>query len=205
MVGLWQPERYCSKSSHVHNASLHASLHGPPIPARHPVVHRAHGDKRIDEYAWLRDRDDSAVIAHLEAENAWTERALAHLGPLRERVYSEIVARVQQSDTSAPIRHGPYVYYTRTVEGRQYAMHCRRRLVGGGEQILLDENACSRRPHVFPPRRRRGKLGPRACSMSERRGMPRSMLGYLAAYQMTRRIRLDGAAFVRCVRAAKTP
>ncbi|MFZ0128923.1 MAG: S9 family peptidase [Candidatus Dormiibacterota bacterium] len=113
----------------------------PPIPARHPVVQRAHGDERIDEYAWLRDRDDPAVIAHLEAENAWTERALAHLGPLRERVYSEIVARVQQSDTSAPIRHGPYVYYTRTLKSRQYAMHCRRRLAGGGEQILLDENA----------------------------------------------------------------
>ena len=100
--GPWQLERYCSKSYHVHNASLDE----PPIPARHPVVHRIHGDERIDDYAWLRNRDDSAVIAHLEAENAWTERALAHLRPLRERVYSEIVGRVQQSDTSAPIRHG---------------------------------------------------------------------------------------------------
>ncbi len=121
----------------MHNASPDQ----PPITARHRVVHRAHGDERIDEYAWLRDADDPAVIAHLEAENAWTEHTLAHLGPLRARVYEEIVARVQQSDTSAPVRHGPYVYYTRTVEGRQYAMHCRRSQAGGIEEILLDENA----------------------------------------------------------------
>src|SRR5580658_8146663 len=113
----------------------------PPTTARHRIVYRAHGDERIDEYAWLRDADDPAVTAHLEAENAWTEHRLAHLGPLRERVYGEIVARVQQSDTSAPVRHGPHVYYTRTVEGRQYAMHCRRRQGGGIEEILLDENA----------------------------------------------------------------
>jgi oligopeptidase B len=122
---------------HVHNAVPHE----PPITPRHPVVHRAHGDERSDEYAWLRDRDDPAVIAHLEAENAWTERALEHLGPLRERVYAEIVARVQESDTSAPVRHGPYVYYTRTVEGSQYPLHCRRPLAGGVEELLLDENA----------------------------------------------------------------
>jgi oligopeptidase B len=114
--------------------------HFPPAPAQRPVVHRAHGDERIDEYAWLRDRDDPAVMAHLEAENAWTDSVLGHLGPLRELLYSEIVSRVQQSDASAPVRHGPFVYYTRTIEGRQYPVHSRRRLDGGDEQILLDEN-----------------------------------------------------------------
>ena len=113
---------------------------GPPMPARRVVVHRAHGEERIDEYAWLRDRDDPAVIAHLEAENAWTDNVLGHLGPLRERLYSEIVSRVQQTDQSAPVRHGPFVYYTRTIEGRQYPVHCRRRRDGGDEEILLDEN-----------------------------------------------------------------
>ena len=122
---------------------------GPPMPARHPVVHRAHGDERVDEYAWLRDRDNPAVMAHLEAENAWTERVLEHLGPLRERVYAEIVSRVQQSDSNAPARHGPYSYYTRTIEGRQYYVHCRRRLDGGDEEILLDENALAEGHEYF--------------------------------------------------------
>jgi oligopeptidase B len=112
----------------------------PPVPARHPVVRSAHGEDRIDEYAWLRNRDDPAVIAHLEAENAWTETALAHTGPLRERLYTEMVGRVQQTDIGAPVRHGPYTYYTRTVDGSQYAVHCRRRSDGGDEQVLLDEN-----------------------------------------------------------------
>jgi len=112
----------------------------PPVPARHPVVRAAHGDDRIDEYAWLRNRDDPAVLAHLEAENAWTETALAHVGPLRERLYTEMVGRVQQTDAGAPVRHGPYVYYTRTVEGSQYAVHCRHPRHGGEEHVLLDEN-----------------------------------------------------------------
>jgi oligopeptidase B len=113
---------------------------GPPTPSRRPVVLRAHGDERIDEFAWLRDRDDPAVMAHLEAENAWTESALRHLEPLRELLYTEIVSRVQQSDSSAPVRHGPFVYYRRTVLGLQYAEHWRRRLDGGEEEVLLDEN-----------------------------------------------------------------
>ncbi len=111
----------------------------PPVPARHPVVRSAHGDDRIDDYAWLRNRDDPSVIEHLEAENAWTETALAHVGSLRERLYTEMVGRVQETDTGAPVPHGPYVYYTRTVVGSQYAVHCRRPS-GGDEQILLDEN-----------------------------------------------------------------
>jgi oligopeptidase B len=114
--------------------------HRPPTPARHPIVRSAHGDERIDDYAWLRDRDDPAVIAHLEAENAWTESTLAHVGLLRERLYTEMVSRVQQTDVGAPVRHGPYVYYARTVDGSQYAVHCRRPSDGGDEKILLDEN-----------------------------------------------------------------
>ncbi|MGA7987870.1 MAG: S9 family peptidase [Candidatus Dormiibacterota bacterium] len=113
----------------------------PPAPAQKPVVHRAHGDDRIDEYVWLRDREDPAVIAHLTAENAWTERSLAHLGALRERIYSEIVGRVQETDDGAPVPYGPYEYYSRTVEGRQYPIHCRRERDGGDEQVVLDENA----------------------------------------------------------------
>lgn len=111
-----------------------------PVPARHPVVRSAHGEDRVDEYAWLRNRDDPAVIAYLEAENAWTETALAHTASLRERLYEEMVGRVQQTDVGAPVRHGPYTYYTRTVERSQYAVHCRRPREGGDEQVLLDEN-----------------------------------------------------------------
>jgi oligopeptidase B len=106
-------------------------------------VHEAHGDRRVDEYAWLRERDDPAVIAHLSAENAYTEAMTAHTAALRERLFTEIVGRIQQTDTGAPVPHGPWVYYSRTEEGRQYPILCRRLRSseeGVGEQVILDQN-----------------------------------------------------------------
>src|SRR5262249_39069506 len=99
-----------------------------------------HGDERVDDWYWLRDRDDPAVIAYLDAENAYAEAVLAPGGSLRERIYREIRGRVQGTDDSAPVPDGPGAYYTRTVGDQQYVIHCRRPRAGGAEQILLDEN-----------------------------------------------------------------
>jgi oligopeptidase B len=108
-----------------------------------------HGDDRVDDWYWLRDRDDPAVIAHLEAENAYAEAALAPVAALRDRIYEEIRSRVQETDDSAPVPDGPWEYFTRTVEGRQYAIHCRRPRGGGAEQVLLDENDLARGHDYF--------------------------------------------------------
>ena len=114
----------------------------PPSASQRPHVHEAHGDRRDDPYDWLRDRDDAAVLAHLAAENAYTDARLAHLERLRETLVAEYRARIVETDTSAPARKGEWWYYTRTVEGLAYRIHCRRK---GGmdapEQVLLDENA----------------------------------------------------------------
>jgi oligopeptidase B len=122
----------------------------PARPAR--LVHD--GDERIDPWFWLRDPDDPEVLAYLEAENAYTRDALAHLAPLRTELFDEIVGRVQETDTTAPIRRGEFEYFTRTVEGLQYGVHCRRPARGGAlpdplvppgtardETVMLDENA----------------------------------------------------------------
>jgi oligopeptidase B len=111
-------------------------------------------DVRIDPWFWLRDRDDPEVLAHLEAENAYTRDAVAHLSGLRRELYDEIIGRVQESDTTAPVRRGPHEYFTRTVEGLQYGVHCRRPAgapalpdpfaapgATAGEVVVLDENA----------------------------------------------------------------
>ena len=116
---------------------------GPPTPPqapRRPHVLSAHGDERVDDWYWLRDRDDPAVRVYLEAENAYAEAVLAPVAELRERIYGEIRARVQESDDSAPVPHGDWSYFSRTVEGLQYAMHYRRPRTGGADQLLLDEN-----------------------------------------------------------------
>jgi oligopeptidase B len=128
----------------------------PPRAKRVPHVHEAHGDRREDDYHWLRDREDPDVTAYLEAENAYTEAVMAPTNALQDRLYSEIVARIQETDMSVAVLHGPYRYYSRSVEGLQYGVYCRRPedtpagepenhgergVPEEAEQILLDHNA----------------------------------------------------------------
>ena len=113
----------------------------PPIAKRVPHVHRAHGDERPDDYHWLRDREDPDVTAYLEAENAYADAVMAPLRPLQEKLYAEILSRIQETDLSVPVPHGPFLYYSRSVEGLQYPIHCRRTPEeGSAEQVLIDEN-----------------------------------------------------------------
>jgi oligopeptidase B len=126
------------------NSAAHASADptGPPVAARRPVTLEAHGDVRTDDWFWLRDKDDPAVIAYLEAENAWTESAMSGSRPLQEALFAEMVARIEETDLSVPVRKGPWCYYSRTVEGSDYGIHCRRAADGpeDAEVVLLDEN-----------------------------------------------------------------
>ncbi len=121
----------------------------PPTAERRLHVHREHGDERHDPYHWLRDRDDPATRAYLAAENAYTEEMLKPTEWRQQRLYDEILGRVKQTDHSVPFRYGPFFYYSRTIEGKSYALRCRRSLDAGlpgeepdeAEQVLLDENA----------------------------------------------------------------
>jgi oligopeptidase B len=125
------------------------------------VALEAHGDVRIDDWFWLRDKDDPAVIEHLEAENAYTESAMAATSPLQAALFEEIVARIEETDLSVPVRKGPWLYYGRTVEGSSYAIHCRRPAGGApvasgahdeipeDEEILLDENVLAQGHDYF--------------------------------------------------------
>ena len=90
----------------------------------HERVH--HGDVFVDEYEWLRDKESPDTIAYLEAENAYTQARTAHLEGLRERIFTEIRTRTQETDLSVPMRVGGWWYYGRTVEGQQYGLSCRR-------------------------------------------------------------------------------
>ena len=125
-------------------AAAPAGAQGPPSP---PVAERrAHvdtlfGDVRPDDYFWMRQKTDPAVRANLEAENAYADAVLAPLAPLRETLYREMLGRIRQTDLSVPYRDGGYWYYTRTEEGRQYPIYCRKRgSLDAAEEILLDLN-----------------------------------------------------------------
>jgi oligopeptidase B len=109
-----------------------------PIAKRIPHERSRHGEVVGDDYAWLRDRSDPDAIAYLEAENAHTTEATAHLDGLRRRIFEEIRSRVQETDLSAPARRGPWWYATRTEEGRQYPRFVRMTAPDAPEQIMLD-------------------------------------------------------------------
>jgi oligopeptidase B len=126
----------------------------PPAAKRVPHERVHHGDTVVDEYFWLQNRDDPDTVAYLEAENAFTTAATAHLDKLRETLFSEIKTRTKETDLSVPTRKGGYWYYTRTEAGKQYGIHCRVPAAAGraappeigdgtplpGEEILLDGN-----------------------------------------------------------------
>src|SRR5262249_58767549 len=82
--------------------------------------------ERVDDWFWLRNRDDPEVLAYLEAENAYTRGVMAPTAALQQQLFEEIKSRVEETDATAPVRKGPYEYFSRTIEGRQYRIQCRR-------------------------------------------------------------------------------
>ena len=122
----------------------------PPIPAQHPTVLTKHGDSRIDPYYWLRQRANPEVIAYLEAENLFADAVMAPTARLQQRLYQEIVDRVEQTDTSPPTYFKGYWHYTRTVEGLDYDIHCRRKgSMEAPEEVELDGNELAKGHDYF--------------------------------------------------------
>jgi len=121
-----------------------------PVAPQRPHVLEAHGDKRVDPYYWLRDKQNPDVIAYLEAENAYADGVMADVADLRERLYREIVGRVQERDHSAPVFHKGWWSYTRTVEGLDYEIYCRRKgSMEAQEEVILDANELAKGHDYF--------------------------------------------------------
>jgi oligopeptidase B len=113
----------------------------PPVAHVHPRVFTVHGETRVDDYFWLRDRSDPRVIAHLEAENSYTTTVMRHTEGLQERLYQEMRGRIKEADVSAPEQLDQYYYYSRTEAGGQYPILCRKRQsLDAEEETLLDQN-----------------------------------------------------------------
>ncbi|WP_420630048.1 S9 family peptidase [Candidatus Leptofilum sp.] len=122
----------------------------PPIAAVKPKELTLHGHSRIDNYFWLREKENPEVIAYLEAENAYTEAMMAHTRPLQEELYEEMVGRIQETDSTAPVKKGDFYYYSRTEAGKQYQIHCRKHgSLDAPEEILLDENVLAAESSYF--------------------------------------------------------
>ena len=113
----------------------------PPVAKRVEHTEARHGSTVVDNYFWLREKSNPDVIEYLKAENAYTEAMTANLKPFQDALYQEMLGRIKQTDLSVPYRQGDYLYYSRTEEGKQYPIQCRKK---GGmdapEEVLLDLN-----------------------------------------------------------------
>ncbi|MBZ5592180.1 MAG: S9 family peptidase [Acidobacteriia bacterium] len=115
----------------------------PEPPVAPKIEHREvrHGATVIDNYYWLREKSNPELIKYLEAENAYTAAMTKGLKPFEDALYKEMLGRIKQTDLSVPVRRGNYLYYSRTEEGKQYPIQCRKLgSVDAPEQVLLDLN-----------------------------------------------------------------
>ena len=130
------------------NAQSQTSQAPPVAPTRDHRELR-HGATVVDPYFWLREKSNPEVVKYLEAENAYTEAMTSGLKPFQDKLYQEMLGRIQQTDLSVPTRRGDYLYYSRTEEGKQYPIQCRRKgAMDAPEQVLLDPNELAR-SHKF--------------------------------------------------------
>ncbi len=123
------------------SASTISAQQTAPATEKKPHVTKIHGDTLIDNYFWLRDKKNPDVIAHLEAENAYTAAMTAPTLPLQQKLYDEMLSHVKQTDVNVPVRRGNYFYYSRTEEGKQYPIYARKKAtLDAPEEITLDLN-----------------------------------------------------------------
>ena len=129
-------------------ALVSATAHSQSAPApKPPVAEKIHTEKAIngavltDDYAWLREMTNPSVVKYLEAENAFAEQVTADEKPFAEKLYNETLSHIKQTDTAVPYRKRGYWYYTRTEEGKQYPILCRKKeTLSASEEVMLDVN-----------------------------------------------------------------
>jgi oligopeptidase B len=113
----------------------------PPVAKKVPNSRTFFGRTLEDDYAWLRDKESAEVIAYLEAENAYTNAWMKPTEELQKTLYREMLSHIKETDESVPYRHRDHYYYTRTIEGHEYPIYCRKfQSLDAPEQVILDVN-----------------------------------------------------------------
>ena len=113
-----------------------------PVAEKIPTELKMHEQVRIDEYYWLRERENQKVIDYLNAENDYTKAMMASTDELQHKLTEETKARIKQTDTSVPYDNRGFTYYTRTEDGSQYTIYCRKTAGDDAaqEEVYLDVN-----------------------------------------------------------------
>ena len=122
----------------------------PPVAKAAPRTSEIHGERRVDDYSWLRDRENPEVRGYLEAENAYTDEVMEPTRPFRDALYQEMLGRIKETDENVPYRMGAFLYYSRTEQGKQYSIHCRKKeSLETPEDVTLDLNQLATGKHFM--------------------------------------------------------
>src|SRR5437764_133806 len=117
------------------------TLPKPPVAKKVPHVSEVNGRKMVDDYYWVRDKQNAEVRAYLEAENAYTDAVMKPTEDFQKKLYDEMLGRIKETDVEVPYKEGDYFYYVRTEAGKQYPIRCRRKAsMDAPEEVLLDVN-----------------------------------------------------------------
>jgi oligopeptidase B len=118
-----------------------SSLPAPPVAKKVPKTTEINGRELVDNYFWLRDKQNPDVAAYLQAENAYTDAVMKPTEGLQKKLYDEMLSRIKETDVEVPYKEGSYFYYTRTEAGKQYSIYCRKKgNLEAPEELLLDVN-----------------------------------------------------------------
>ena len=118
-------------------ATVEESGPKPPVAKKEPLVTTIHGEKRVDDYAWLRKKGSPEVLSYLAAENAYTDAMTKGTEPLRDKLYAEMLGRLKETDDSPPYKDGAWLYYSRTEQGKQYPIYCRKSVKAKAKEIVM--------------------------------------------------------------------
>jgi len=113
----------------------------PPMTEKKTKTTNIHGTTLVDDFFWLREKTNPAVLAHLKAEDDYAATVMKPTAALQEKLYNEMLSHIKQTDTNVPYRWGNYFYYSRTEEGKQYPIYCRKKgSLEAPEEVVLDQN-----------------------------------------------------------------
>ncbi len=113
----------------------------PPVAKKVPKTTEISGTKLVDNYFWLRDKQNPDVRAYLDAENKYTDAVMKPSEPFQKKLYAELLSRIKETDVEVPYKDGDYFYYSRTEAGKQYQIHCRKKgSLQAPEEVVLDVN-----------------------------------------------------------------
>jgi oligopeptidase B len=129
-------------STHLFAAADDASsIPPPPVAKKVAKTTEINGRTLVDNYAWMRDKQNPEVAAYLQAENAYTDAVMKPTEPFQKKLYDEMLSRIKETDVEVPYKEGNYFYYTRTEAGKQYQIYCRKKgSLDAPEEVLVDVN-----------------------------------------------------------------